>query len=149
LTPRLAATRRRGYELVAFWRPSSWMALDAVWTGSRARYLNSEDGEYVAGAVENAGELGVSFIKDAWEASVRVRHLGEYPLVEDNSVRAHPETCVNLRAAWKPGAFTLYAELLNVFDEEGKDIVYHYGANVAGLDPVGEQVDGRARCAWA
>jgi outer membrane receptor protein involved in Fe transport len=138
-----AATRRRGYELVAFWRPLSWMALDAVWTGSRARYVNSEDGDYVAGAVENAGELGVSFIKDAWEASVRVRHLGEYPLIEDNSVRADPETCVNLRAAWKPGALTLYAELLNAFDEEGKDIVYYYGANVAGLDPVGVQVDGR------
>jgi outer membrane receptor protein involved in Fe transport len=138
-----AATRRRGYELVAFWRPLSWMALDAVWTGSRARYVNSEDGDYVAGAVENAGELGVSFIKDALEASVRVRHLGEYPLLEDNSVRADPETCVNLRAAWKPGAFTLYAELLNVLDEDGKDIVYYYGANVAGLDPVGEQVEGR------
>jgi outer membrane receptor protein involved in Fe transport len=138
-----AGTRRRGYELVAFWRPLSWIALDAVWTGSRARYVNSADGAYVAGAVENAGELGVSLIKDAWEASARVRRLGEYPLIEDNSLRADSETCLNLRAAWKPGAFTVYAELLNVLDEGGKDIVYYYGANVAGLDPVGEQVDGR------
>ena len=29
----------------------------------------------------------------------------------------------------------VYAEVLNVFDEDGKDIVYFYGANVAGLDP--------------
>jgi outer membrane receptor protein involved in Fe transport len=137
------ATRRRGYELVGFWRPLPWMAVDAVWTGSRARYENSPDGAYVAGAVENAGELGVSLVQDRWEASVRVRHLGEYPLVEDDSLRADPETCVNLRGAWKSEHFTVYAELLNVFDEDGKDIVYYYGAHVAGLDPAGEQVDGR------
>ena len=138
-----AATRRRGYEVVAFWRPLQWIALDAVWTGSRARYVDSPDGSYVSGAVENAGELGVSFIRDVWEASVRVRYLGKYPLIEDNSIRADDEAGVNLRAAWKPGRFTVYAEALNIFDEDGKDIVYYYGANVAGLDPPGEQVEGR------
>jgi outer membrane receptor protein involved in Fe transport len=138
-----AATRRRGYEVVGFWRPLEWLAMDAVWTGSRARYVNSPDGIYVAGAVENAGELGVSVVKDRWEASLRVRHLGEYPLLEDDSVRADPETCLNLRGAWKAERFTVYAEVLNILDEEGKDIVYYYGANVSGLDPVGEQVDGR------
>jgi outer membrane receptor protein involved in Fe transport len=138
-----AATKRRGYELVGFWRPREWLALDAVWTGSRARYDNSPDGVYVAGAVENAGELGISMIYDRWEASMRVRHLGEYPLIEDNSLRADPETSVNLRGAWKTEHFTVYAELLNVLDEDGKDIVYYYGSNVAGLDPEGEQVDGR------
>lgn len=138
-----AATRRRGYEIVGFWRPIEWLALDAVWTGSRARYVNSPDGEFVTGAVENAGELGVSMVHDRWEASLRVRHLGEYPLLEDNSLRADADTSVNLRGAWKSDHFTVYAELLNALDEDGKDIVYYYGANVAGLDPPGEQVDGR------
>jgi outer membrane receptor protein involved in Fe transport len=137
------ATDRRGYEVVAFWRPLSWVAVDAVWTGSRARYVDSPDGSYVAGAVENAGELGVSLVRNVWEASVRVRYLGKYPLIEDNSLRAAAETGVNLRAAWKPGRFTAYAEVLNILDEDGKDIVYFYGANVAGLDPPGEQVEGR------
>jgi outer membrane receptor protein involved in Fe transport len=137
------ATDRRGYEVVAFWRPLSWVAIDAVWTGSHARYVDSPDGSYVAGAVENAGEFGVSLVQKVWEASLRVRYLGKYPLIEDNSIRADAETGVNLRAAWKPGRFTVYAELLNIFDEDGKDIVYFYGANVAGLDPPGEQVEGR------
>lgn len=138
-----AATRRRGYEVVAFWRPLPWVAIDAVWTGSHARYIDSPDGTYVAGAVENAGELGISLVRDAWEASLRVRHLGEYPLIEDNSVRAPTETCINVRGAWKPGRFTVYAEVLNLLDADGKDIVYFYGTNVAGFDPVGEQIDGR------
>jgi len=137
------ATRRRGYEVVSFWRPVPWLALDAVWTGSRARYEDNPDGLHVNGAVENAGELGISAIRDAWDASVRVRYLGEYPLIEDNSERASPETTVNVRLAWKPGRVTAYAELLNVLDERGKDITYFYSSNVAGLDPEGEQVDGR------
>lgn len=138
-----AATRRRGYELVGFWRPLPWLALDAVWTGSRARYVNSPDGVFVAGAVENAGELGVSMVRDRWEASLRVRHLGDYPVIEDDSVRAEAETTLNLRGAWKSERLTFYAELLNALDEGGKDIVYYYGTHVAGLDPAGEQMDGR------
>jgi outer membrane receptor protein involved in Fe transport len=138
-----AATRRRGYELVGFWRPLPWLAFDGVWTASRARYVSSEDGAYVAGAVENAGAFGVALVNDRWEASLRVRCLGEYPLIEDDSERADSETSLNVRLAWKPGALTFYAELLNALDENGKDIVYYYGANVAGLDPLGEQIDGR------
>ena len=72
-----------------------------------------------------------------------MRYLGEYPLIEDNSLRSDPETTINIRGAWKPGNFVVYAEVLNVLDADGKDIVYYYGANVAGLDPAGEQVDGR------
>jgi outer membrane receptor protein involved in Fe transport len=138
-----AATRRRGYEVVGFWRPLDWLALDAAWTGSHARYVNSPEGAFVAGAVENAGELGISAVLDRWEASVRVRHLGEYPLLEDGSLYADPETSINVRGAWKTTHFTVYAELLNLLDDDGKDIVYYYGANVPGLDPAGEQVDGR------
>jgi outer membrane receptor protein involved in Fe transport len=127
------ATKRRGYELTAFWRPTSWLAFDAAWTGSRARYLGNPDGDYVPGAVENAGEFGIALIKDRWEGGVRVRHLGEFPLIEDNSERSDPETCVNFRVAWKPGNFYVYAELINVFDEKGKDMVYWYETNVLGF----------------
>lgn len=137
------ATERRGYELVGFWRPMPWLALDAVYTGSRARYVDSPGEDHVAGAVEHAGEFGISAIRDRWEASLRVRHLGEYPLLEDNTQRAAPETTVNIRGAWKPGDFVLYAEVLNVLDEDGKDIVYYYESNVAGLDPPGVPIEGR------
>jgi outer membrane receptor protein involved in Fe transport len=127
------ATERRGYELTAFWRPTEWLALDAVWTKSHARYVDNPDGPYVAGAVENAGEFGIALVQDRWEGGLRVRHLGEFPLIEDNSDRSDPETCVNLRGAWKPGNFYVYAEVINVFDENGKDMVYSYETNVPGV----------------
>lgn len=136
-------SKRHGYELVGFWRPIDWLALDAVWTGSHAHSLDSPGFDHIPGAIESAGEFGISAVQPRWEASMRVRYLGPYPLIEDDSLRAGSEAVVNLRAAWKATRFTLYAELLNVFDDDGKDIVYYYGANVPGLDPPGEQVEGR------
>jgi outer membrane receptor protein involved in Fe transport len=131
-----AATARRGYELTGFWRPIPTIAIDGVWTGSRGRYLDSPGAEYISGAVENAGELGVAFIDGPWELSARMRYLGGYPLIEDNSQRADPEVHVNLRAAWKPGSWNLYGEVLNVLGDNAKDITYWYESFVAGFDTV-------------
>lgn len=135
------ATKRRGYELVGFWRPMPWMAFDAVWTGSHARHVDSPGAEYVEDAVENAGEFGVSAVQEEWEIGARLRYLGAYPLLEDNSERADAEIMVNVRAAWKPGRFTVYGEILNLLNAHGKDIVYSYGANIAGLDPPSDPND--------
>ncbi|MBK9253344.1 MAG: TonB-dependent receptor plug domain-containing protein [Proteobacteria bacterium] len=58
-----ASSRRRGYELVSFWRPFPQLAIDASFTVSRARYFGAlaAPGEtHIAGAIESAGELGVS-----------------------------------------------------------------------------------------
>ena len=130
-------SRREGYELAAFWQPLDWLGVDAVYTGSRARYTDNPDGARIEGSLEHAGQLGISAVKDRWEASLRVRHLGEYALVPDNSRRAEAQTTVGVRGAYTFGRATWYAELLNVFDEDGKDIVYWYEAYVDGLDPPG------------
>jgi outer membrane cobalamin receptor len=130
-------SRREGYELTLFWRPIDWLGIDAVYTGSRARYVDNPDGRYIEGSVEHAGQIGISAVKDRWEASMRVRYLGPYALLPDNSERAGSESSINLRGAYNIGNATVYAELLNVLDADGKDIVYFYEAYVDGLDPSG------------
>ncbi len=130
-------SQREGYELTAFWRPVDWLGIDAVYTGSRARYVDNPDGPRIEGSLEHAGQFGISAVKDKWEASLRVRHLGEYALVPDNSKRAEAQTSLGIRGAYTTGKATWYAEMLNVLDEDGKDIVYWYEAYVDGLDPPG------------
>jgi outer membrane receptor protein involved in Fe transport len=130
-------SERDGYELTVFWRPVDWLGIDAVYTGSEARYVDNPDGVYVEGAIENAGQIGLSAVKNNWEASLRVRYLGEYALTPDNAQRAEAQTSLNLRGAYTVGRATWYAELLNVLDEDGKDITYWYEAYVDGLDPPG------------
>ncbi|MGD9841459.1 MAG: TonB-dependent receptor [Steroidobacteraceae bacterium] len=121
------ASRRHGYELVAFWRPMPWLAIDGVYTGSQAHYVELTDGGYnIEGSVASAGEFGVAATKGAWEFSSRLRYLGGYPLIPDNSQHTDAEFMVNLRVARKFEHITLYGEVLNVLDDTGKDIVYYY-----------------------
>jgi hypothetical protein len=132
-------TERQGYELVGFWRPANWLGIDAVYTGSRARNNDPEaaGGKYVEGGVEHAGEIGLAATRSSWEISARLRYLGPYPLLPDNSQRADSETMLNLRVAYDFDAFTLYGEVLNVLDHAGKDIVYFYEN---AFDPEGGRV---------
>jgi outer membrane receptor protein involved in Fe transport len=135
------ASEREGYELTAFWQPLDWLGIDAVYTDSQARFVDNPEGEFIDGSPENAGQIGISATRDNWEASLRVRRLGPYALTPDNAHRASSQTTVNMRGAYKFGQVTLYAELLNLLDDDGKDIVYYYGAYVEGFDPPGLTAD--------
>ena len=136
-----AGSSRRGYELVSFWRPLPWLAIDATWTESHARFQDSPGEDHIPGAVENAGELGVAALYGKWELSARLRHLGAYPLIEDNSERSSSESLLNLRAAYHFGKVMVYGELLNALDHHGQDIVYWYETYLPAIDA--EPTEGR------
>ena len=125
------ASRRRGFELVGFWRPFHWLALDANYTAAHSRYDN---GDRIPNAFENAASAGISGVLDRWEGSIRFRHLGPYPLIEDNSQRSSGSTVVNVRGAFKPGNVELYAELLNILNSRDKDIRYYYESYIPAFD---------------
>jgi outer membrane receptor protein involved in Fe transport len=141
-------SKRHGYELTGFWHPNEWLAVDAVWTNSDAHYVGLPEGEnFVPGALETAGELGISAIFPEFNVSGRARYLGPHPLIEDNSVRGESTLLFNLRAAWTPqnlgpalDGFEVYGELLNVFDSKRHDIDYFYETRLPG-EPAG--VEGR------
>ena len=131
------ASKREGYELTLFWQPVGWLGIDAVYTANQARYVDNPDGAFVEGSLENAGQIGFSVIRDRWEAALRIRHMGPYALTPDNAHRAGENTTVNLRGSYGVGPVMFYAELFNLLDNDGKDIVYFYEAYVEGFDPPG------------
>lgn len=132
------ASRRRGYELVGFWRPVEWLAVDGNYSTSHARYDN---GDHIPNAFENSASLGISYVSDAWRASARLRHLGPSPLVEDNSIRDPGSTVVNFRGAREFANIEIYGELLNAFNSRDKDIAYYYESYIPAFDP--EPTEGR------
>ena len=134
-------SEREGVELTLFWQPRDWLGIDAVWTDSQARYTDNPEGIWVEGAVESAAQFGISAVQDQWELSLRTRYLGPYAMAADNSQRAGDLTTVNLRGAWHWNALTLYAEVINLLNSDGKDITYYYGAVVPGLDAPGVSAD--------
>jgi len=125
------ASRRHGYELVAFWRPLPWLAIDGNYTGSHSRYDN---GDHIPNAFENAGQIGVSIIQDKWKFAARLRHLGPYPLIEDNSERDKGSNVVNVRGAYQLGKAEFYAEVVNVLDSRDKDMTYFYESYIPAFD---------------
>jgi outer membrane receptor protein involved in Fe transport len=125
------ASRRHGYELVGFWRPLPWLALDGVYTGSHSRYDN---GDHIPNAFESSASAGVSIVTHDWEGSIRLRHLGPSPLIEDNSVTDKGSTVVNIRAARKFANFEVYGDLLNIFNSRDKDIAYFYESYIPDFD---------------
>ncbi len=129
-------SRRRGYELTAFFKPNNWLAVDAVWTGSHSRLVGLPDGEnYVPGALDSAGELGLSAAFRQWNASLRLRYMGPHALIEDNSQRGEPTFLANARVAWTPDdlwGLNIYGEVLNLFDSKDDDIDYYYETRFPG-----------------
>jgi len=130
-------SRRRGYEVTAYFKPVRWLAIDAVYATNHARFVDAPGGDRIPNALEGAGELGPATIFGRFNAAVRVRYLGPHPLIEDNSVRSPATTLVNLRAARRFGPVEVTAELLNIFDTARADADYYYASRLPG-----EPVDG-------
>ncbi len=128
------ASERSGIEVAAIWSPRSWLIVDVDLAWSRARF--EEEGgadDRIPGAVERVASLGVAVDHPSgWFGGLRLRHFGAAPLVEDNSVRSHPTTLVNLEAGYRIAErWRISAALFNVFDSNDNDISYYYASQLA------------------
>lgn len=132
------ATRRYGVEGSLFWRPTDWLTLDASAAATRARFHGVAPGAtFIPNAVSNVISAGaaVDFGKGL-SASLRLRHFGAAPLIEDDSVRSDPTTLVNLGAYYARGRIKLGLDVLNLFDAKDADITYFYASRLQG-EPAG------------
>lgn len=122
--------RRLGIEWANYWTPTPWFILDADFTLSRARYKDPAQagGEYVPEAMEQTVSIGAAVTEyKKFFGGMRLRYFGSKALIEDNSVRSHPSTLVNLKAGRHLGKnFDLMLDILNLFDAKTYDIEYYY-----------------------
>jgi outer membrane receptor protein involved in Fe transport len=122
------ATRRYGVEANAFWRPVPWLALDAAYAYTYARFRGVPTGlRRIPGSVAEVISGGVTARPVAGlDITLRVRHFGRAPLIEDGSVSSDPTTLINLAAYYIFGSIRIGAELFNLFDAQDADITYFY-----------------------
>jgi hypothetical protein len=94
------ASRRMGVEITNYIYPSRWTSIDLDLSFSRARFVDVPAGEdFVPGALNRVIAAGLSVNPPAGVArgpfgSLRLRHFGPRPLIEDNSVKSRPTTIV-------------------------------------------------------
>ena len=130
-------SKRRGFELGAFYQPAPWLTIDAEYTNSRGRLSDLPSGENrIPGAIETVIAGGFVAKYKRTSLAMRLRHFGSYSLIEDNSVRADRLTVVNARIEHKIGRIELAADLLNLFDAKDNEIEYYYASRLPG-EPAG------------
>jgi hypothetical protein len=122
---------RYGVEGSLFWRPTDWLTLDASAAATRARFHGVAPGAtFIPNAVSNVISAGaaVDFGKGL-SASLRLRHFGAAPLIEDDSVRSDPTGQPG--AYYARGRIKLGLDVLNLFDAKDADITYFYSLAAA------------------
>lgn len=138
-------SKRRGFELGAFYQPAPWLTIDVEYTKSRGRLSDlPSDANRIPGAIEEviAGGFVVKYKQTS--LAMRMRHFGSYSLIEDDSVRAKPLTVVNARLEHQIGRIELAADLLNVFNSQDNEIEYFYASRLPG-EPAGGIEDRHVR----
>jgi hypothetical protein len=121
-------TKRKGVEATLFWRPVDWLVLDLTAAKTNAKFSNAPPGQdSIPDAHDVVGSFGATIASEnGFVGSLRVRHFGDAPLVEDSSATKDGTTLVNIGLTYPLGAFEVGLDILNIFDSDGNDIEYFY-----------------------
>lgn len=128
-------SRRRGIEWSNLYVAADWLALDADFAFSHARYRGSDPaGDRIPGAVTSTANLGLTVDRQGpWFGALRLRYFGPRPLVEDGSVRSASSAIANLRIGYRFDTRTrLAVDIYNLFDRRANDIEYWYESRLSG-----------------
>jgi outer membrane receptor protein involved in Fe transport len=144
------STTRTGIEWGNHYRINEWLHADLNAAFSRARFdhdvvpddLGCADaapsrpcaqqiaitGRYIPNSPTNVIDASLTAQHPSgWFGSVRARHFGDSPLVEDNSAKSPAYTTVDLQIGYQhQGQWRLALDVFNLFDVKWNDIEYYY-----------------------
>lgn len=128
-------SRRYGLEWTNYWRLRPWLTADGDLSISSARFTDDDPvGDYIPGAIDRVISGGFTFEPSRpLFGTVRVRHFGPRPLLEDASVKSAATTVWNGEAGYRfSNRARLVLEVFNLFDAEASDIDYFYVSRLRG-----------------
>lgn len=126
--------KRYGVELSAFWQPINWLVFDLTAAKTKARFKNLPSGaDHVPDAHEFVAGAGITATLDnGFTGSFRIRHFGEAPLNETDSIRKDATTLANLGLSYNIGEVKIGLDVLNIFDSKADDIEYFFESQLPG-----------------
>jgi hypothetical protein len=128
-------SRRHGVEWSTSASLRPWLVLDADVAWSRAGFTDDHPaGREIPGSVGRVASIGMSVDRNRTPfGSVRWRHLGPRPLIEDASIRSRSTSLVNATAGMRLSKrLALVANAFNLFDSRASDIDYFYTSRLPG-----------------
>lgn len=137
------ASERSGLELTAYYQLSDHWSTDLEYAYTESQFSDyAPEGNDIPGAIGQVLQAGLNVdFSGGWFCSLRLRHFGERPLIEDGSVKSDPSTIFNLRAGYQAKAWRLRADILNITDSNDHDIDYFYASRLATEAPGSETED--------
>ena len=124
-----------GLEWTNYARVKPWLTIDADLAFTRARFTDDDPaGAHIPGALDRVISAGLTFEpQQPVFGSIRLRHFGPRPLVEDASVTSKSTTLWNGEIGYRLSSKArLVLEAFNLFDAEVSDIDYFYRSRLAG-----------------
>jgi len=111
-------SERYGVELTAWYRLNRNWSLDLEYAWTDAEFTDAPSSENdVPGAVEQVAQAGISAdYAEGYFGSLRLRYLGERPLVESGDIESDASTSLNLRAGYRWQRTSVYLDALNLLD---------------------------------
>ena len=105
---------------------------------TRARFHDVMPGETrIPNSVDNVIAGGAAIdVGHGLTGSLRLRHFGAAPLIEDDSARSKPTTLVNAGLYYTLGRAKLGIDVLNLLNARDADITYFYTSRLQG-EPAG------------
>ncbi len=124
-----------GFEWANYVRINPWMTAEADVSFSRARFTDIDPaGRLIPGALDRvvSGAVTVEPVRRVF-GSLRLRHFGPRPLVEDGRVQSKSTTIWNAELGMHLAPrVRLSFEGFNLFDSEVADIDYFYTSRLRG-----------------
>lgn len=128
-------SRRYGIEWSNYIRLTPWMTAEADLAFTAARYSDDDPaGPRIPGSLNRvfSGALTFEPVKRVF-GSVRVRHFGPRPLIEDNSVRSDSTTVWNGQFGFRFNRrVTISFDVFNLLNSRVSDIDYFYTSRLQG-----------------
>ena len=128
-------SRRLGVEWTNYLRLASWLTGELDLSLSRARFSDFDPaGDFIPGALDRviAGAITVTPARRVF-GSVRLRHFGPRPLIEDNSVQSKATTIWNGEIGVRINdRLDIVLEAFNLLDSDVSDIDYFYTSRLPG-----------------
>ena len=127
-------SRRYGLEVPFYYRPNDQLTFDVEVALTRSRFTEFDPaGDQIPGSIDQVVAAGVTYQSpQGFYGSLRLRHFGPRPLLEDGSIESSSSTVANLEIGYKRNNLDFRVDVLNVFDSNDDDITYYYASRLPG-----------------
>jgi TonB dependent receptor-like, beta-barrel/Carboxypeptidase regulatory-like domain/TonB-dependent Receptor Plug Domain len=128
-------SRRVGLEWTNYFRLAPGLTIDADLAFTRARFTDGDPaGTHIPGALDRVISAGIAFEpRHPLFGSLRLRHFGPRPLIEDASVTSKNTAIWNGEIGYRVSRKArLVLEAFNIFDARVSDVDYFYRSRLPG-----------------